>query len=200
MSSFWDERYAEPGLAYGPEPNGFLVSVTHRIPEGPVLCIGEGEGRNALYLASLGYEVEAVDASAVGLAKADALAEARGLELRTTVADLADYDFGRDRWAGIVSIFCHLPATLREKVHRGVVEGLRPGGCFVLEAYTPAQLRYGTGGPKAIELLYDAATLRRDLTGLDLRHLEELEREVTEGRYHTGQAAVVQVVGIKPEE
>lgn len=173
--------------------------MAHRIPQGPVLCIGEGEGRNALYLASLGYEVQAVDASAVGLAKADALAEARGLELRTTVADLAEYDFGRNRWAGIVSIFCHLPPALRERVHRGAVEGLRPGGCFVLEAYTPDQLPNDTGGPKALELLYDADTLSRDLAGLDLIHHEELEREVVEGRYHTGRASVVQVVGIKRE-
>jgi SAM-dependent methyltransferase len=78
-------------LAYGAEPNAFLVSVTDAIPQGPVLCIGEGEGRNALFLASRGYEVEAVDISAVGLAKARALAEERHLTLRTTVADLAHY-------------------------------------------------------------------------------------------------------------
>ena len=75
---------------------------------GPVLCIGEGEGRNALFLASRGYAVEAFDVSAVGLVKARALAEERHLTLRTTVADLAHYDFGQRRWSGIVSIFCHL--------------------------------------------------------------------------------------------
>jgi SAM-dependent methyltransferase len=196
----WDERYAQPGLTYGAEPNDFLVSVVDAIPRGPVLCIGEGEGRNALYLASLGYEVEAVDASAVGLAKARTLAGERGLELRTTVTDLAHFDFGQGRWSGIVAIFCHLPPPVRQRVHRCVVEGLCAGGVFVAEAYAPAQLGRGTGGPQLPELLYDPETLRRDLAGLELIQLEERVREIHEGRLHTGKGAVVQVVGIKQDQ
>ena len=196
-ANMWDERYAQPGLAYGAEPNAFLVSVADAIPRGPVLCIGEGEGRNALFLASRGYAVEAVDASAVGLAKARALAEERGLTLRTTVADLAHYDFGQGRWSGIVAIFCHLPPPVRQQVHRGVVEGLCMGGVFVAEAYAPAQLDYGTGGPRVAEMLCDPETLRQDLTGLELIQLEERVRDIHEGRYHAGKGAVVQVIGMK---
>lgn len=193
----WDRRYAEPGLAYGADPNDFLASVADTIPPGPVLCLGEGEGRNALFLASRGFAVEAVDASAVGLDKARGLAQERGLDLTTTLADLAHYDIGRGRWAGIVSIFCHLPPTLRRQVHRAAVEGLREGGVFVAEGYTPAQLEFGTGGPPVAELLYDAETLREDLAGLDLVRLEERVREIHEGPYHDGLGAVVQVVGFK---
>ena len=196
-TEMWDRRYAAEGFAYGTEPNAFLASVADRIPPGPVLCIGAGEGRNAVFLAGRGHPVEAVDASSVGLAKARARARELGLEVTTTVADLADYEFGRERWAGIVSVFCHLPPTLRRDVHRRVVAALRPGGYFVLEAYTPAQLGRGTGGPRVRELLYDAETLRQDLAGLECIHLEEVEREVHEGRHHTGTAAVVQLVAVK---
>ena len=79
---FWERRYAEPAYAYGTEPNGFLVEVAGRMPPGPVLCLAEGEGRNAVWLAGRGHAVTAVDASAAGLAKAEALARARGVRDR----------------------------------------------------------------------------------------------------------------------
>jgi len=66
----WDERYSSAGYAYGTEPNGFLVATASRLPAGRILCLGEGEGRNAVWLARQGYEVTAVDASRVGLQKA----------------------------------------------------------------------------------------------------------------------------------
>ncbi|MCK6530859.1 class I SAM-dependent methyltransferase [Myxococcota bacterium] len=194
----WDQRYAEPEYAYGTEPNDFLVEKAGLIPPGPVLCLAEGQGRNAVYLASAGHEVVAVDASSVGLSRARDLAAARGVEIRTVVADLADFEMGVGRWAGIVSIFCHLPPPLRRRVLRTAVQGLRPGGVLVLEAYTPRQLEHGTGGPPVPELLYDLESLRDDLAGLDLVHAGEVEREIHEGRYHHGRSAVVQVVGIRP--
>ena len=94
---FWDARYAEPDLAYGGAPNDFLASVADRIPRGRVLCLAEGQGRNAAFLAGLGLEVVAVDLSEVGLARARAFAEERGLEVETVAADLADYDLGPRR-------------------------------------------------------------------------------------------------------
>jgi SAM-dependent methyltransferase len=194
----WDQRYAEPGFAYGTAPNDFLVSVAERIPAGPVLSLGEGEGRNAVFLAGLGHEVTAVDASAVGLAKARALAAERGVRLHTVVGDLAEFVIEPGAWAGIVAIWCHLPAELRRRVHRAAVSGLVPGGAFVLEAYRPAQLALGTGGPRVPELLYSLADLRDDLAGLDLVHAVETEREVHEGKYHAGRSAVVQVLGLRP--
>lgn len=193
----WDERYGQPGYAYGTEPNDFLVQVADRVPSGPVLCIGEGEGRNAVFLARGGHAVTALDASRVGLAKAEALAAENGVALTTLHADLAEYVIQPDAWAGIVSIWCHLPQELRRRVHRSVVTGLRPGGAFVLEAYTPAQLAHGTGGPKVAELLYSLSELRDELSELDLVHASELERDVHEGRFHEGRSAVVQILGFK---
>lgn len=193
MSDF-DARYAEPELAYGAEPNEFLASVAATIPPGPVLCLAEGQGRNAVFLAGLGHAVTAVDRSTVGLARAAALAAERGVALTTRAADLAEFTIEPGAWSGIVSIFGHLPQPLRSRVHRSAAAGLRPGGVFVLEAYRPAQLGFGTGGPKDVSMLPTLEELRADLAGLDFVIGRELERDVVEGRFHTGRAAVVQVV------
>jgi SAM-dependent methyltransferase len=196
----WNDRYSEPGYAYGTEPNSYLVSVVRKIPMGRVLSLAEGEGRNAVYLASLGFDVTAVDSSTVGLTKARKLAADRGVSLTVLAEDLAEFSIEPEDWDGIVSIFCHLPRALRESLHRRVVKGLKPGGVFILEAFTPHQLSFGTGGPKDPDRLVTLDALRHELEGLTLVHAAELEREVMEGRYHTGPSAVVQVVGLKPEK
>jgi SAM-dependent methyltransferase len=190
----WDERYREPGFAYGTQPNDFLTMAADVIPLGPVLCVGEGEGRNAVFLAMRGHAVTAVDASAVGLAKAAVLATERGVTLRTITADLAHFPIEEGVWSGAVSIFCHLEPDLRRVVHERLVRGLAPGGVFILEAYRPEQLLYGTGGPTKRELLYTLADLEADLSGFELQHAAELVREVHEGRYHNGRSAVVQII------
>ena len=194
----WDERYAETEFAYGTKPNDFLVEACRHIPKGRVLCLCEGEGRNAVYLAELGYTVTAVDASAVGMAKAQKLAADRGVKIETLVADLNDYSIEVDSYNAVVSIFCHVPKDLREKIHQQVIHGLKQNGVLVLEAYFSKQLEFGTGGPPTVELMMDLQSLKIELEGLELLHAEEKVREVVEGKYHTGQGAVVQVVAKKP--
>lgn len=195
----WDERYAEKEFAYGVKPNDFLVEMVERLPKGRVLCLCEGEGRNAVYLAEQGYQVTAVDASSVGMAKAQRLAAQRGVDIETVVADLADYDIPADTFDAVVSIFCHVPKALRQKVHQQVLNGLKANGVLLLEAYFPKQLEFGTGGPPTAELMMDLQSLKIELQGLELLHAEEKVREVVEGKYHTGQGAVVQIIARKPE-
>jgi SAM-dependent methyltransferase len=194
----WDKRFSEPGFAYGTEANEFLVSVADRIPRGKVLCLAEGEGRNAVHLAEIGYEVTAVDSSSVGLEKADSLARERGVHIETVNADLADFHIETTAWQGIVSIFCHLPPVTRAALHERCLRGLASGGVFILEGFTPRQLELGTGGPKSRELLMELDVVRQELPGLRLEIGREIEREVVEGKYHRGNAAVVQIVAIKP--
>jgi SAM-dependent methyltransferase len=197
--SQWNERYREPGFAYGDEPNDFLVESAARIkPAGRVLCLGEGEGRNAVFLAQQGFEVTGVDLAEVGLEKARALAAERGVQIETVVADLATFELGERQWDAIVSIWCHLPPAIRARVHRESVRALAPGGLFVLEAYTPAQLAFDSGGPRTTEMLYTAELLRQDLAGLDVLRATECERDVHEGRLHQGRSAVVQFIAKKP--
>lgn len=195
----WNERYAEAGFVYGTEPNDFLRAQASRLPtSGRALELCAGEGRNGVWLAQHGLAVTSVDGSSVGLAKAARLASERGVALETIVADLATYDVGQHTWQVIVSVFAHLPPPLRRQVHASCVRALAPGGLFVLEAYTPAQVARGTGGPPDPALCMTLAGLRDELAGLTFEHGEELEREIYEGDHHHGLSSVVQVVARKP--
>lgn len=191
----WDQRYDQHDYFYGTEPNDFLRAMTGQLPSGGrVLCLAEGEGRNAVWLAAQGYQVTAMDLSAVGLAKGQRLADHQGVNVVWQQADLADVDLGQACWDGIVSIFAHQPSAIRRLLHQRCVAALAPGGVMLLEAYCPAQLQYHTGGPRDADLLPTAAQLQAELAGLQFDHLVELERDVIEGQGHTGRAAVVQLV------
>ena len=194
----WDERYDTSEYVYGTDPNDFLASLIDEMPGGRTLCIAEGEGRNAVFLAEHGHEVVAVDASAVGLEKARRLAAERGVSIETLVADLSRFEIAPESWDAIVSIFAHVPPAIRKPLHRKIVTGLRSGGMLVLEAYTPEQIKLGTGGPPVAEMTMSLDELRAEFEGLELRHAVELQREVVEGKFHTGRGAVVQLVAVKP--
>ena len=195
----WDQRYSTEEYVYGTEPNEFLAETIRGLNSGGrALCLAEGEGRNAVFLAARGYEVHAVEASAAGLAKAERLARERGVHIVTEVANLDGYRIDPGAWDLTVSIFCHLPAPVRRALHREVIAALRPGGHLVLEAYTPAQLGLGTGGPPDAALMMTLAELREELAGLHFEQAREIERDVHEGRLHTGRGAVVQLVARRP--
>ena len=200
IENMWNQRYSEPGFAYGTDPNDFLVSCAPLIkPEAEVLCLAEGEGRNAVYLASLGHQVTAVDSSEVGLEKARLLAQENSVSIRTIVADLNGFAIEPGTFEAIISIFCHLPPLTRTTLHHKVCEGLNPGGVFILEGYAKRQLDLNTGGPRSEELLLDLDELKDELAGLRLSHAVETEREIHEGSYHDGIGAVVQIIGSKPQ-
>ena len=194
----WDERYQGDDYVYGTSANDFLQSQVDRLPMGRILCLAEGEGRNAVFLAERGFDVTAVDQSSVGLAKAHKLATERGVDITTVAADLADFHIEPQAWDGVVSIFAHMPSEARRHLHREVVSGLRSGGVFLLEAYRPEQLQYGTGGPPTAEMMMDLNGLRAELVGLDFDYAVDAVRDIHEGQLHTGQGAVVQVLAHKP--
>jgi 2-polyprenyl-3-methyl-5-hydroxy-6-metoxy-1,4-benzoquinol methylase len=139
--------------------------------------------------------VTAVDSSSKGLEKARSLAQKNDVEIKTEVADLATYDLGNHKWDAIVSIFAHLPPPLRKKVHSQIKPALKPNGLFLLEAYSPEQLQYKTGGPPMLELLMSAKDLTEELGKLELNLCQEIIRDVHEGVGHIGQGAVVQLIG-----
>ena len=198
MANMWDERYAGEQFMYGTEPNDFLRQQALSIPAGGrVLCLAEGEGRNAVHLAERGFVVTGVDGSAVGLSKARGLAAQRGVPLTTVVDDLARFELGEACWDGIVSIWCHLPASLRASLHPRIVRALAPGGVLVLEHYHPRQVSYGTGGPPDPTMLMTLEELRRDFAAFEELHGVETERSVSEGSGHHGRSAVTQFVGRK---
>jgi 2-polyprenyl-3-methyl-5-hydroxy-6-metoxy-1,4-benzoquinol methylase len=200
MKIKWDERYSEDEYLFGTIPNSFLAEHFKSIPKGDVLCLADGEGRNSVFLAKQGYHVTAVDMSIIGINKAKKLAEENEVSIDFIHSNIKDYPIAENRWHGIVSIFFHIPVELREYLHRCVVNGLKNNGVFLLEAYTPNQLKHGTGGPSVVEILMTKEPLKQELKGLTFSHLAEIEREVQEGSAHAGWSSVVQVVANKEDE
>lgn len=193
----WDERYAEEEYAYGKQPNDFLVENFRVIPKGKVLSLAEGEGRNAVFLAQQGYDVTAVDGSSVGLEKAQKLAQEKGVKITTIQADLDSYEIETNMWDGIISIFCPLTESQRQRIHQQVVLGLKENGVYLIEAYTPEQVELGTGGGKSIETMTTKQSLEQDLSALKFLKLHQTIREIIEGKYHTGMGSVVQGIAVK---
>ena len=192
----WNQRYDSDQFVYGTKPNSFLVE-NAKILVGPVLSLAEGEGRNAVFLASLGLDVLGVDGSEVGLAKAQKLAASRGLTIQTEVVDLAIYEPMENFYGSVVSISAHLPSEHRKRLHRLVERCLKPGGIILLEAYTKAQVTRDTGGPKDPDMLMSRVELEKEFPNCEPILSQEIEREVVEGEFHTGLASVVQFIARK---
>lgn len=198
-TGFWNARYAEAGFAYGTEPNAFLVSQQHRFHPGmKALAVADGEGRNGVWLAQQGLKVLSVDASEVGLDKAAQLAADRGVPLRTECVELTAWKWPEAEFDVVVAIYIHFPPDVRARMHRAMWQALRPGGVLILEAFTPEQLHYKSGGPPVAEMLYTADKLRIDFAGTDIVLIEECVTDLAEGRYHRGPAAVVRLVARRP--
>jgi 2-polyprenyl-3-methyl-5-hydroxy-6-metoxy-1,4-benzoquinol methylase len=198
-TDFWNSRYAEPGYAYGTEPNAFLASQKQYLKPGmQALAVADGEGRNGVWLAQQGLRVLSVDASAVGLAKARELAVDRGVTLQTRQVDLTTWSWPEQAYDVIAAIYIHFPPAVRATMHRAMFNSLKPGGVLILEAFTPEQLKYKSGGPPVAEMLYTADMLRIDFAGGEILHIEECITELAEGQYHRGPAAVVRLVLRRP--
>ncbi|WP_432468524.1 class I SAM-dependent methyltransferase [Agarivorans sp. Z349TD_8] len=191
----WDQIYDTEEYVYGKLPNDFLKSHYDAIPEGKVLLLAEGEGRNAVFLAKLGYSVTAVDISNVAIQKLERLAKENNVVIETICADLATFDLGESKWDGIVSIYCHLPPTLRQDLYSRIELAIKPSGVFLLEGYRPEQLVYKTGGPPVASMMISKETLIKELPKFSFRHLEALDRVVNEGINHHGIGAVIQAIG-----
>ncbi len=192
----WNQRYTGDEYIYGTEPNSFLAEHVDMLA-GPTLSLAEGEGRNAVFLASLGLKVHSVDGSEVGLAKAQALALSRGVEIQTEVADLGMYEPTENFYGSVISISAHLPSTVRNRLYPFVERCLKPDGIIILEAYTEDQLAHNTGGPKDPDMLMSQVLIKHEFPNIEPILLRELERDIQEGKYHTGMASVVQFIGRK---
>lgn len=192
----WNQRYAEKEYIYGTEPNSFLAEHAKSL-NSPVLSLAEGEGRNAVFLASLGLKVHGVDSSDVGLAKAQTLASSRKVEIQTEVADLATFEPEANKYGSVVSIYAHLPSVIRSRLYPLVERCLKPGGIIILEAYSADQINRDTGGPRDPDMLMSIAKIQHEFPNMEPILLRELEREVNEGKFHTGMASVVQFIGKK---
>ena len=197
--AFWDERYKGAEYAYGETPNAVLASMAPRFAPGQsALVPGDGEGRNGVYLARQGLTVETLDLSAQGVEKARRLALSRGVKLDAKQADVLVWDWRQNAYDWVALLYLHLVADDRRRLHARALAALKPGGCIVLEAFTPSHLENqkagAKGGPRDAALLYTAEDLRADFAGAVIELLEETEVDLHEGALHVGRSAVVRMV------
>ncbi len=200
MSSIWDERYAMDGYLFGTQPNAFLLSQQAFLKQGTnCLAVADGEGRNGVWLAEQGLRVWSVDMSAVASAKAKRLARQRGVELKTEVADLLNWEWGDNRFDVVAAIFIQFAGPeQREQMFGYIKRCLKPGGLLLLQGYTPRQLEYGTGGPPLAENLYTEPMLRSAFADWGILHLREHDDVINEGVAHHGMSALIDLVARKP--
>ncbi len=194
--ALWDQRYAAEDYLFGTEPNDYLASQMRRlVPGSRALAVGDGEGRNAVWLARHGLEVTLVDISPVGLEKARRLADRHGCRITTIAADLTTWDWPVARFDLAVEIFVHVPVAARQAIHRAMAAALRPGGLALVEAFQKGQGERASGGPRTERLLYDAVSLSEDFARLETLELLQGTVLLTEGSKHRGPATVVRYLG-----
>lgn len=195
----WDERYRSADYLFGKEPSAFALRAAALLPaRAELLCLGDGEGRNSVYLAGLGHRVTAMDLSEVALAKARTLAAERGVAVELHHADVAQWDWSRP-FDAVLGIFIQFaPPALRREIHAGIARAVRPGGLVLLHGYAPRQVGYGTGGPSAAENMYELADLAADFPGWERLVARDADEEIHEGQAHAGLSALVDFVARKP--
>lgn len=197
-ATIWDARYREVPSAFGTEPNTFLASQRERFSAGQrALVPGDGEGRNGVWLASLGLDVVSVDASSVGCEKARQLAAERGVRIDAQCADLNTWAWPAATFDVVAVIFVHFQPTERPVMHRRMLEALRPGGIVLIESYSPRHLerrKQGSVGGPPPEMLVTAADLARDFADAEIVLNEETEVVLSEGVRHVGPSDVVRFI------
>ena len=198
MNNFWDQRYQTEEYVYGREPNTYFSAQLVKQAPGRLLLPGEGEGRNAVYASSKGWEVDAFDQSSIGKAKALALASDLGAKINYRVCRMEDFSFIENHYDAVGLMFFHADPVAREHLHRKVFETLKPGGILILEAFHKEQMNNNTGGPKSVDMLFDEACLISDFALFETGLLEKQEVELKEGPFHQGIASVIRYMGNKP--
>lgn len=205
----WNTRFAQDAYIFGTEPNAFLVrSASHLQAGGRVLAVADGEGRNGVWLAQQGFAVHAVDGSKVAVAKSMALAKERGVSVVYSAdalvpgsifhecADTDAWVWPTQAFDAVVGIFIQFtkPAA-REAMFGKMIQALKPDGVLLLEGYHLRQPEYGTGGPTALDQLYDIDLLAAAFESLERLELREYDQEVDEGDGHRGMSALVDFIG-----
>ncbi|MBS1593705.1 MAG: methyltransferase domain-containing protein [Bacteroidetes bacterium] len=197
MREMWEQRYGAEEYAYGREPNEFFKSEIGKIKPGRLLVAGAGEGRDAVYAATQGWQVDAFDLSEKGREKALRLAADHGVQINFSVTDAARYVAVPGSYDAVALIYFHLPPVVRTHLYTEVIRGLKPGGVLVVEAFTPSQLSNNSGGPKDISMLVTAEVLRGLCADMRIVLCEETQTTLNEGPYHQGHADIVRLIAVK---
>lgn len=197
MKEFWDERFAAKEYVYGILPNNYYKSWLDRLNPGRLLLPGEGEGRNAVYAAKVGWQVDAYDLSEQAKKKALKLGQDSGVSLNYHIGHLEELSLQEEEYDLIALIFLHLPGEERRNYHRKLIQLLKPGGLILIESFSKEQINNNTGGPKSLDMLYSLEDLSKDLQGLEVLEKLNLEADLEEGSYHRGKALLSRIVAKK---
>ena len=198
----WNERYSNKEFAYGEAPNKYLKNELDKLKAGTILFPAEGEGRNAVYAAKMGWNVFAFDISVEGKNKAMQLAATNNVKIDYEVGELDPINYGVEKFDAIGLIYAHFPAAIKSRYHTILDKYLRKGGVIIFEAFSKKHLDYvqkdeKVGGPKDIESLFSIEEIKLDFPNYDFEELEETEIELNEGLFHNGKGSVIRFVGRK---
>lgn len=201
-TSRWDYRYSQSEFAYGEEPNNYLKEQLEKLDAGKILFPAEGEGRNAVFAAKLGWDVYAFDISSEGQKKAQQLADKNNVTIDYQVGELQNLNYTDEQFDAIALIYAHFPAIIKSQIHKSLDKYLRKDGIIIFEAFSKKHLDYlakneKMGGPKDIESLFSIDEIKADFVNYDVLELVETEIDLNEGLYHIGQGSVIRFVGRK---
>lgn len=195
---FWDDRYSSGNYIYGTQPNRFFKNQLDELTAGRLLLPAEGEGRNAIYAAREGWRVDAFDISEKGRKKALELAKRNHVTINYSISKYKDFEIDAESYDVIALVYAHLHKSNRRDIHHKLIEGLKPGGHLILEAFSKEQINNESGGPKDLEMLYELDELRKDFEELQIKYADATEIELKEGMHHEGTANVIQILAVKP--
>lgn len=193
----WNLRFAAEEYYYGKEPNPYFKERLQLLKPGKLLMPAEGEGRNAVFAATLGWQVKAVDFSEEGKKKALKLAKEFKVDIDYQIADIIHSEFGKEIYDAIGLIYFHILPQDRFTVHQKLLHSLKPGGHVILEAFNKNQIRNSSGGPKSPEMLYNIKLMQDDFAELEIIELKEMSHHLVAGNGHAGEADVIRLFGRK---
>lgn len=196
----WNDRYSNDEFAYGEQPNNYLKEQLMHLETGTILFPAEGEGRNAVFAAKLGWKVSAFDISIEGKNKALQFAENNNVSIDYQVGELQELDYKTEEFDAIALIYAHFPSAIKSSYHKTLSNYLRRGGLLIFEAFSKKHLDYLTknekvGGPKEIDMLFSIEEIKSDFENYEILVLEEKEIELNEGLFHNGRGSVIRFVG-----
>jgi len=197
MQDEWNKRFGKEDYFYGIEPNAFVKEQLLKLKPGKILFLAEGEGRNSVYAAKLGWDVDAVDFSISGKEKAERLAFENNVGINYQISDLNEFGFKENYYDVIVNNFFHTFEDSRISIHNKVKSSLKSGGKYILEAFAKDQIKRNTGGPKNLDLLYSLEEINNDFQDFDFIHFSKEETKLHEGSGHEGFAIVIRFIGEK---
>ena len=202
MTEFWNNRYGATEFAYGETPNEFFKAQIEQLPKGTLLLPAEGEGRNGVFAATLGFDVNAFDLSEEGRKKALNLAIKHGVSLNYQVGTLETVAYPTECFDYLGLIYAHFPAPIKSAYHQKLTTYLKTGGIVIFEAFSKKHLAYQqkyptVGGPQDVAMLFSIEEIEQDFPNFEIIKLEETEISLSEGIYHQGVGSVIRFIGKK---